>query len=136
MNVTVSHTAAGDALAGPNGMTLYVLTLDSAGTSTCTKGPCAATWPAFKGDGSQVTAGSGVSGTWGTATWDDGTKQVTHNGQPVYFYSGDSAPGDSTGQGTNNTWFIAPVDGSQGGPPNSQGSPGATPKASKSSYGY
>lgn len=136
MNVTVSHTAAGDALAGPNGMTLYVLTLDVGGKSTCTTGQCAATWPALKGDGSQAIAGSGVSGTWGTTTWADGTKQVTHNGQPVYYYSGDSAAGDSTGQGTNNTWFIAPVDGSQGGPPSSQGSPGATPKASKSSYGY
>jgi predicted lipoprotein with Yx(FWY)xxD motif len=136
LDVTVSHTAAGDALAGANGMTLYILTLDTGGTSTCTTGQCAATWPALKGDGSKVNAGSGVSGTWGTTTWADGTKQVTHNGQPVYYYSGDSAAGDSNGQGTNDTWFIAPVDGSQGGPPSGQASTAPTPKASKAGYGY
>ncbi len=136
ITVTVSHTAAGDALAGPTGMTLYILTLDVGGTSTCTTGQCATTWPALKGEGTAVTAGSGVSGTWGTTTWADGTKQVTHNGQPVYYYSGDSAAGDSNGQGTNDTWFIAPVDGSQGGPPSGQASTGPTPKASKAGYGY
>ena len=109
LNVTVSHTAAGDALAGPNGMTLYVLTKDTNNTSTCTTGACAATWPVLKGDGSQVQAGVGVTGTFGTATWADGTKQVTHNGQPLYSYSGDNAAGDSNGQGTGGVWFIAPV---------------------------
>jgi len=139
LGVTVSHTAAGDALAGPNGMTLYILTLDVGGNSTCTVGKCAQTWPALKGEGTAVTAGSGVSGTWGTTTWADGTKQVTHNGQPVYYYSGDTAAGDSNGQGTNNTWFIAPVGAEQGGPPSSTpGSQGGTPsaKASKSGYAY
>ena len=109
MNVTVANTAAGDALAGAGGMTLYILTNDTNNASTCTTGACAATWPAFKGDGSAVQAGSGVTGTFGTATWADGTKQVTHNGQPLYYYSGDSAAGDSNGQGTGGVWFIAPV---------------------------
>ena len=136
LNLTVSHTAAGDALAGPNGMTLYILTLDVGGSSTCTTGQCAATWPALKGEGTAVTTGTGVSGTWGTTTWADGTKQVTHNGQPVYYYSGDTAAGDSNGQGTNNTWFIAPVGAEQGGPPSGQASTGPTPKASKAGYGY
>jgi predicted lipoprotein with Yx(FWY)xxD motif len=105
----VAHTAAGDALAGAGRMTLYVLTKDTNNTSTCTSGGCATTWPAFKGDGSQVQAATGVTGTFGTATWADGTKQVTHNGQPLYYYSGDSAPGDSNGQGSGGVWFIAPV---------------------------
>jgi predicted lipoprotein with Yx(FWY)xxD motif len=109
INVTVSHTSAGDALAGPNGMTLYILTKDTNNTSTCTSGGCATTWPVFKGDGTQVQAGVGVTGTFATATWPDGTKQVTHNGQPLYYYSGDTAAGDSNGQGSNGVWFIAPV---------------------------
>ena len=127
ITLTVSHTAAGDALAGPNGMTLYILTKDSKDTSNCTSGQCAAAWPALKGDGSAVQAGSGISGTWGTATWADGTKQVTHNGQPLYYFVGDSAAGDSNGQGTNGVWFIAPVDASQGGPA-AGASESATPK--------
>lgn len=133
--VTVSPTAAGDALAGSTGMTLYILTLDVGGKSTCTSGGCAATWPALKGDGSAVSAGSGISGTWGTTTWADGTKQVTHNGQPVYYYSGDTKAGDSNGQGTNNTWFIAPVGAEKGGPPASGGASSQAP-ASYGAPGY
>lgn len=110
IDITVAHTSNGDALAGAGGKTLYVLTKDTGGNSTCTTGACATTWPALKGDGSTVNAGSGVTGTFATATWADGTKQVTHNGQPLYYYSGDAAPGDSNGQGTGGVWFIAPVD--------------------------
>jgi predicted lipoprotein with Yx(FWY)xxD motif len=109
VDLAVSHTAAGDALSGAGGMTLYILTDDHDGNSSCTDSTCTVTWPPLLGDGSLVNAGSGVSGTFGTTTRPDGNKQVTHNGQPLYYYSGDSAPGDSKGQGTNNTWFIAPV---------------------------
>lgn len=130
ISLTVSKTAAGDALAGPNGMTLYILTKDTSDTSTCTTGQCATTWPALKGDGSAVQAASGIGGTWETATWPDGTKQVTHNGQPLYYYIGDSAKGDSKGQGSGGVWFIAPVGG---GAQASQ--PAATTKASATPAG-
>ncbi|MGZ6214496.1 MAG: COG4315 family predicted lipoprotein [Candidatus Limnocylindria bacterium] len=108
INVTVSHTSAGDALAGAGGMTLYVFDNDTAGSSTCTGG-CASTWPALLGDGSAVVAGSGVTGTFGTTTRDDGSKQVTHNGQPLYYYAPDQAAGDAMGDGVGGVWHIAPV---------------------------
>ena len=129
--LTVSHTKAGDALAGAGRKTLYILTNDVGGKSTCTSGQCAAAWAALKGDGSAVQAGSGVSGTFGTTTWADGTKQVTHNGQPLYYFIGDSAPGDSNGQGTNGVWFIAPVGATPGGPASGGSNP--TPAPSKKS---
>ena len=97
----------------------------AASPSTCTSGQCAATWPALKGDGSTVTAGTGVTGTFGTTTWADGTKQVTHNGQPLYYYSGDSAAGDANGEGSGGVWFIAPVGSSPHGASSSQ-APGAS----------
>jgi predicted lipoprotein with Yx(FWY)xxD motif len=108
IDVTVSHTSAGDALAGAGGMTLYVFKNDTDGTSTCT-GDCATTWPPFLGDGSQVNAGDGVTGTFGTTTRDDGSKQITHGGSPLYYYSGDKAAGDSKGEGIGGVWSIAPV---------------------------
>jgi len=134
LNLAVSHTTAGDALSGPGGMTLYIFTKDVGGTSTCTIGACASAWPALKGDGSQVIAGSGVSGTFGTTTWADGTKQVTHNGQPLYYFTADSAAGDAKGQGVNN-FFIAPV-GSAPGTGASQGASNASasPNASATPY--
>ena len=125
VELTVSHTDEGDALAGAGGMTLYILTNDTNDTSTCTSGSCASTWPALKGDGSQAQAGAGIGGTFGTATWPDGTKQVTHNGQPLYYYSGDNAPGDANGQGSGGVWFIAPVGAS--GQASQQSQASATP---------
>ena len=104
--VNVAQTDAGDALSGAGGMTLYINTNDTEGTSTCTGG-CATAWPPLLGDGSQIAAGDGVTGTFGTATRDDGSQQVTYNGQPLYYYGGDSAPGDSTGDGVGGVWFIA-----------------------------
>lgn len=108
IELAVSNTSAGDALAGVGGMTLYVFTNDTDGTSTCTGG-CADAWPPLLGDGSDVVAGDGVSGTFGTTTRDDGSKQVTHNGQPLYYYATDQAAGDATGEGVGGVWFIAPV---------------------------
>ena len=102
----------GDYLTGQNGMTLYVLTKDTADTSTCT-GACATTWPALTTtSGATITGPSGASGTFATITRTDGTIQVTYNHMPLYYYSGDSAAGDTNGQGTNNVWFVAPVSGS------------------------
>ena len=108
IDITYSETSAGDALAGAGGMTLYVFANDTNGTSTCT-GDCAGTWPPLIGDGSDVVPGSGVSGTFGTTTRDDGTTQITHNGQPLYYYSGDEAAGDAKGDGIGGVWSIAPV---------------------------
>ena len=108
IEVTLSQTSAGDALAGADGMTLYVFANDTGGTSTCT-GDCGGTWPPLMGDGSDVVAGSGISGAFGTTTRDDGSLQVTHNGQPLYYYSGDEAAGDAKGDGIGGVWSIATV---------------------------
>jgi predicted lipoprotein with Yx(FWY)xxD motif len=127
IEITVSHTSAGDALAGAGGMTLYTFAADTGGSSTCT-GDCATTWPPLLGDGSEVTAAQGVTGEFGTTTRDDGSKQVTHNGQPLYYYADDQAAGDANGQGVGGVWFIAPVgeaSASQGG--SAAEKPSATP---------
>jgi predicted lipoprotein with Yx(FWY)xxD motif len=87
-------------VAGSNGMTVYTFAKDTAdsGTSACT-GTCLTTWPALTVPaGSTPTAGSGAGGKLGTITRsDDGSIQVTYNGLPLYFFSGDHAKGDSNG---------------------------------------
>ena len=90
-------------VAGSNGMTVYTFTQDvkDSGTSACTGG-CLTTWPALTVASGTPTGGSGVTGTLGTITRaDDGTTQVTYNGLPLYFFSGDTAPGDGNGVYTN-----------------------------------
>ena len=87
-------------VAGSNGMTLYNFSTDVAnsGTSACT-GACLAKWPALTVPAGTVPSGdTALTGTLSTITRaDDGTLQVTYNGLPLYFYSGDKAPGDANG---------------------------------------
>jgi predicted lipoprotein with Yx(FWY)xxD motif len=87
-------------VAGTNGMTVYTFDNDvkDSGTSACT-GACLARWPALTiPAGTTPTGGDGVSGTLATILRsDDGTTQVTYNGLPLYFFSGDAAPGDANG---------------------------------------
>jgi len=91
-------------VASSNGMTVYTFDKDVAnsGTSACT-GACLTKWPALTVSAGSTPAGaSDVTGKLGTITRaDDGSAQVTYNGLPLYFYSGDKAPGDSNGIYTN-----------------------------------
>jgi len=56
-----------------------------------------------------VTAGTGVTGTIGTITRDDGGIQATLGGVPLYYFAGDIAAGETNGQGLNDVWWL--VDG-------------------------
>ena len=99
----------GEILVGNDGATLYIFDNDTEGVSNCTGG-CLASWPPFIA-GSDAVAGSGVTATIGTLDLADGTKQVTVNGFPAYYWQGDSAPGDSNGHGVNNVWWVFNPDG-------------------------
>jgi predicted lipoprotein with Yx(FWY)xxD motif len=93
-------------------MTLYVLTTDTADTSSCS-GTCATTWPPLAAaTGATITGPSSATGAFATITRSDGIVQVTYNHMPLYYFSGDSAAGDTKGQGKNGVWFVAPASGS------------------------
>ena len=98
-------------LTGEDGMTLYVLTKDAGGKSACS-GDCATNWPPFVLEGAEtVKAGAGATGTLATITRDDGATQVTYEGHPLYYFGGDKAAGDTTGQGVKGVWFVASQSG-------------------------
>jgi len=95
--VTVKTASAplGTILVDQDGKTLYLFEADSMNKSNCSGG-CLALWPAVMASGS-ATAGSGVSaGMIGAAT---GSSQVTYAGHPLYWFSGDTAAGDTNGEG-------------------------------------
>ncbi len=108
--VTTGDTSLGEVLVDADGMTLYAFTPDSATESTCTDG-CLQAWPPLAVEGGDPT-GEGVdAGMLGTLTRDDGTTQVSYNGHPLYTYAADNAPGDVTGQGVGDKWFVVGADG-------------------------
>ena len=89
------------------GMTLYMFDNDTqgSGTSTC-EGQCATNWPAFTTDSEEAPAVDGITGEVGTMTGVDGSTQVTLNGWPLYYFAGDSAAGDTNGQGVGGIWWV------------------------------
>jgi predicted lipoprotein with Yx(FWY)xxD motif len=107
VEITVSETSAGSALAGEGGMTLYIFDQDTGGESSCYEG-CDTNWPPLLVEGgAEPTAGEGVTGDIGVTTRTDGTVQVTYNDSPLYYFAGDSAAGDATGDGVGGVWHIA-----------------------------
>jgi predicted lipoprotein with Yx(FWY)xxD motif len=56
--------------------------------------------------------GSGVDASkFGNTTRKDGTTQVTYNGWPLYYFAKDKQPGDVTGQGVTNNWYVVSPSG-------------------------
>ena len=77
---------------------------DDAGASTCTD-DCLEAWPAIPGP---ATAGDGVDASLlaTAARPDDGSEQATCDGWPLYTFAQDTAPGDVTGQGSGDVWYV------------------------------
>lgn len=89
-------------LTDSRGFTLYTYQKDTpgSGTSSCTGG-CISAWPAFLVDNIMVESGLDQT-KFGTITRDDGTTQIQYDGWPLYFYKGDSKPGDVKGNNVAN----------------------------------
>ncbi|MFD8738307.1 SCO0930 family lipoprotein [Streptomyces sp. NPDC059618] len=102
----------GDIVVDKNGMTVYRFMKDQAwpvSKSACT-GACLEKWPAVAPVSASDTKGVKKKGLMGF-TRPDGIKQMTVNCWPIYTFSGDSAPGDTNGQGVGGTWYAVSPDG-------------------------
>jgi predicted lipoprotein with Yx(FWY)xxD motif len=111
VTVKTAMGTVGSYLADASGKALYLFASDTSSTSTCS-GACATYWPPLTATGS-VTASDGASSSdIATITRTDGTKQVTYAGHPLYYFAGDSAAGQTKGQGINGFgalwWLVAP----------------------------
>jgi predicted lipoprotein with Yx(FWY)xxD motif len=103
--VTVSKKEGiGSFLADTKGMTLYWFKNDTKGVSACS-GECVAKWPLYYRE--SVAAKDGLKAEdFGTITREDGQKQTTYKGMPLYYFIGDKAAGDTNGNGVKDVWFV------------------------------
>lgn len=105
----------GKALVDSQGRTLYLFEADHAGQSTCS-GACAAAWPPYTVTGTPQ-PGSGVDpALLSTISGPGGSAQVVYDGHPLYYFSGDSHPGDHSGQGSEEFgagWYVVAASGSK-----------------------
>jgi predicted lipoprotein with Yx(FWY)xxD motif len=112
--VGAAHTGLGTVLVDNHGRTLYELTVDSAQHITCVD-VCSSLWPPDTlPSGGKPVAGGGVEATLASVQRPDGTWQLTADGHPLYTYRGDSAAGQTTGQGlmdNGGTWHALSASG-------------------------
>jgi predicted lipoprotein with Yx(FWY)xxD motif len=107
--VLVADSDLGQILTDADGLTIYYFANDTEGVSNCDAG-CLANWPPVPAEGTP-TAGEGVTAELGTAEATDGTTMLTVNGFPAYYFAGDSAAGQTNGQGQGDVWFVFGADG-------------------------
>lgn len=96
----------GPILVDQKGLTLYQFKLDTAGVSNCLS-TCGATWPPVYSKGTPVNGSpSQLTGKIDLITRPDGSQQVTYKGLPLYNFTLDTKPGDSSGNGYGGNWSV------------------------------
>jgi predicted lipoprotein with Yx(FWY)xxD motif len=109
--ISAKSSSLGTFLVDAKGRTLYLWDADHGAKSTC-NGECATDWPPLTTKGAPK-AGTGVNASLlGTTKRADGTQEVTYAGHPLYTFAGDTAPGQTTGQGSGAFgapwWVVTP----------------------------
>jgi predicted lipoprotein with Yx(FWY)xxD motif len=111
VTVTTAKNSTGTFLADSSGRALYLWDADPKGRSSCA-GACLQYWPALTTKGAPKASGAAIAKDLGTTKRSDGSTQVTYAGHPLYYYAGDTAPGQTNGQGSSDFgatwWLVAP----------------------------
>jgi predicted lipoprotein with Yx(FWY)xxD motif len=111
--VDLHDSKLGQIIVDAQGRTLYLFEADKGGKSNC-DGPCAAAWPPYLSNSAPQAAMGASGGLVGTTKRADGTTQVTYGGNPLYYFVGDKAAGDLTGQDIDQfgaKWYVVGKDG-------------------------
>jgi predicted lipoprotein with Yx(FWY)xxD motif len=110
--ITTAKSSAGTVLTTSSGRAVYLWVKDTGDMSNC-DGACAGAWPPVTTTATATATGGAKASDIGTITRSDGTKQVTYDGHPLYYFAGDSGPGTATGQGSDGFgakwWLVAPT---------------------------
>ena len=110
--VGTSTSSLGTFLVDAKGRALYLWNADHGSKSTCS-GACASAWPPLTTTGMPKASGSAKSSLLGTTKRADGSSEVTYGGHPLYYFAGDSGPGQTNGQGSASFgspwWVVSPA---------------------------
>lgn len=105
---TASKTAIGTYLVDSKGITLYYYTLDERGKSNVPNA-LKSTWPSVSITNLTVSSDLNMNDfSYTLAGYGENNNQVTFKGWPLYYYTGDTSPGDVKGNGVNGFSVAAP----------------------------
>jgi predicted lipoprotein with Yx(FWY)xxD motif len=110
--ITTKSGSAGAFLTDGSGRAVYLWAKDGKDSSACT-GACAGAWPPVTTTGAVTASGGADKADLSTITRSGGAKQVVYDGHPLYYFSGDSGPGEVSGQGSDGFgakwWLVDPA---------------------------
>jgi len=146
MIVISARTVAGvgTVLTDQSGKTLYTAQQEARGVIKCTAG-CLSFWfPVIVGKGATPRAAGTITGTLGSIQRsDDRSRQLTYNGQPLYTFRLDDAPGQTHGNnftdqfgGQTFTWHAVTASGGAATPGQPASSPSGYNPYGDGSAGY
>lgn len=101
-DVTATPSGIGTVFTTKAGMTLYTYDKDVQRDVSACIAACAKAWPPLL-----AADDAKPDGEWSLATRDDGKKQWSFRGKPLYLYARDAAPGTTLGDGFQDIWHVA-----------------------------
>lgn len=110
--LTLANSTYGKVIFSGTHRALYVFSADHGSTSTC-YGECTKAWPPLLTAGTP-TVGAGLNRALiGTTKRSDGTTQVTYNGHPLYYFSGDKGSEIKCQDANSNGgyWYVLSANG-------------------------
>jgi predicted lipoprotein with Yx(FWY)xxD motif len=132
--LSVATTSLGPVLVDSHGLTVYLLTADTPGHSSC-NAACLQFWPLVPAPADGAPAVHGVSAPLTMTKATDGASMLAAGGWPLYTFAKDKAPGDVNGQGKQSfggTWYAVSPSGKAITTPATS----ATSAGVKGGYGY
>jgi predicted lipoprotein with Yx(FWY)xxD motif len=106
--VALAGSKFGQIVVDGRGRTVYLFVADKTTTSTC-YGACASVWPPLTVSGLAKAGPHTPAALLGTTKRTDGTTEATYKGHPLYYYAGDTKPGDTNGQNVSQfgaPWYV------------------------------
>ncbi len=106
----MQNARLGTILANAQGRTLYYFVPERGGKIVCSSSACTTYWPPSLNPGGNPTGGAGVTGQLGLIARGGGAQQITYSTWPLYTFAGDSAAGQTSGQGVvgfGGKWLVA-----------------------------
>src|SRR5262245_43126145 len=106
--VTTARTGLGRIIVDGRGRSLYLFEKDAHGRSACA-GVCTVYWPPLLTNGRSIAIKGPKPSLLGSIRRAGRGRQVAYAGQPLYFFPGDTKPGQTNGEGLKDfgaSWYV------------------------------
>jgi predicted lipoprotein with Yx(FWY)xxD motif len=113
--IQAQTSSLGRLLTDGHGRTLYLFEADKPNVSKLSAAGLSI-WPPFAATGKPQARSGALAAKIGTITGTNGKAQVTYDGHPLYYYVGDTKPGQTSGQALNQfgaEWYVLAPSGNK-----------------------